>query len=228
MRLVDCFIPLMAYVRHFQRQPGGDVADVKDSLDALIAESRRTALAGGFSDADASDALFAVVAWADEILLATPWAGAEEWKRQLLQRRHFNVTNAGVAFFTRLENLGAHQLAVREVYVYCLSMGFAGRYGHDRSPKALADVRQASLQLIADAADHPEGADGKKLFPEAYAASRQGKDGKDGLNGKRWGWKMSSLTLNILLVPLVILLVLYGIYHVIVWQTVNAISAQIR
>ncbi len=228
MRLVDCFIPLMAYVRHFQRQPGGDVADVKDSLDALIAESRRTALAGGFSDADASDALFAVVAWADEILLAAPWAGAEEWKRQLLQRRHFNATNAGVAFFTRLESLGAHQLGVREVYVYCLSMGFAGRYGHDRSPKALADVRHASLQLIADAADHPSGVDGQKLFPEAYTATRQGKDGKDAAEGKRWGWKMSSLTLNMLLVPLIVLLVLYGIYHVIVWQTVNAISTQIR
>ena len=225
MRLVDCFIPFMAYVRHFQGQPSASVASVKDQLDSLLAEGRRKAQEAGIAEADTMSAMFAVAAWADELLLATAWPGAEEWRRHLLQKRYFNVSSAGVEFFTRLEALGAQQLAVREVYFFCLSMGFAGRYGHDRNPKTLEDIKQASLAQLVQG-EGLYGDSGKVMFPQAYAALGRGKGRQPGEG--RWRWRISSLTLSVLLAPLVVLAVLYGIYHVIIWQTVNSIMAQVK
>ena len=225
MRLVDCFIPFMAYVRHFQGQPSASAASVKDQLDSLLAEGRRKAQEAGIAEADTMSGMFAVAAWADELLLATAWPGAEEWKRLLLQKRYFNVSSAGVEFFTRLEALGPQQLAVREVYFFCLAMGFAGRYGHDRNPKTLEDIKQASLAQLVQG-DGLYGDSGKVLFPQAYASAGR-KGGRQPGEG-RWRWRVSSLTLSVLLAPLAVLAVLYGIYHLIIWQTASSIMAQIK
>jgi type VI secretion system protein ImpK len=226
VRLVDCFIPSMAFVRHLQEQPSGSAASVKEQLDGLLTDARRKAHDSSISEVDIQNGLFAVAAWADEILLAAPWPGAEEWKRQLLQKRYFNVSSAGVEFFTRLEALGAQQLAVREVYFFCLSMGFAGRYGRDRNPKALDDIKQACLAQLVQEGDGIYGESGKVMFPQAYAVT--GSKNRSQQADGRWRWRISSLTLNVLLVPLIVLVVLYGIYHVIIWQTVNSIMAQIK
>jgi type VI secretion system protein ImpK len=217
----------MAFVRHFQGQPSGSAVSVKDQLDSLLADARRKAQEAGIAEVDTLNGMFAVVAWADEIFLAAPWAGAEEWKRQLLQKRYFNVSSAGVEFFTRLEALGAQQLPVREVYFFCLSMGFAGRYGHDRNPKTLEDIKQACLVQLVKDGEGISGDPGKLMFPQAYANALRPKAGDAPAEG-RWRWRMSSLTLSVLLIPLIVVAVLYGIYHVIIWQTANAIMAQIK
>ncbi|SDN53021.1 type VI secretion system protein ImpK [Polaromonas sp. JS666] len=215
----------MAYVRHFQGQPSASAASVKEQLDSLLADARRKAQEAGIAEADTMSGMFAVAAWADELLLATAWPGAEEWKRLLLQKRYFNVSSAGVEFFTRLEALGPQQLAVREVYFFCLAMGFAGRYGHDRNPKTLEDIKQASLAQLVQG-DGLYGDSGKVLFPQAYASAGR-KGGRQPGEG-RWRWRVSSLTLSVLLAPLAVLAVLYGIYHLIIWQTASSIMAQIK
>jgi type VI secretion system protein ImpK len=217
----------MAFVRHFQERPQGSAASVREQADALLADARRKAQEAGVSDADALNGMFAVAAWADEIFLAASWAGAEEWKRQLLQKRYFNVSGAGVEFFTRLEALGSQQLPVREVYFFCLSMGFSGRYGHDRNPKTLEDIKQACLAQLVQEGEGLYGDSGKLMFPQAYANTARPKGGDPQAEG-RWRWRMSSLTFNVLLVPLIVLAVLYGIYHVIIWQTASSIMAQIK
>lgn len=226
MRLVDCFIPLMAFVRHFQAHPSGDANALREQLDGLINDARRKAQEALIPETDIQDGLFAVLAWADEILLAVQWAGAEEWKRLLLQRRYFSVSNAGVAFFSRLEALGPQQLAVREVYFFCLSMGFSGKYGHDRNPRTLADIREACLKLLVQEGDGLYGESGKMMFPEAYAHVGRVRAGNEPAK-RRLGWRLSSLTVNALLVPVIVLAVLYAIYHAIIWQTARAIMAQI-
>ncbi|MES1979466.1 MAG: DotU family type IV/VI secretion system protein [Pseudomonadota bacterium] len=234
MHLIDCFIAPLAFLRQFQIQPSGDLASVRQQLDELIAESRNAASDAGMSDTDTEDALFAVLAWADEVLLATSWAGAGEWARHLLQRRYFNVTNAGDAFFKRLEVLDARQMQVREVYFYCLSLGFAGRYGYDRNAKALSDVRQATLQpMLRDIRAQREGLGltsemEKLMFPDGYAHLHAAEGDAGSKPASRWDWKFSSLTFNVLLVPLIILAVLYGVYHIIIWQMVNSLMAQIK
>jgi len=215
----------MAYVRHFQGQPSASAASVKDQLDSLLSDARRKAQEAGIAESDTMSGMFAVAAWADELLLATAWPGAEEWKRLLLQKRYFNVSSAGVEFFTRLEALGPQQLAVREVYFFCLALGFAGRYGHDRNPKSLEDIKQASLAQLVQG-EGLYGDSGKVLFPQAYASVGR-KGGRQPGEG-RWRWRVSSLTLSVLLAPLAVLAVLYGIYHLIIWQTASSIMAQIK
>lgn len=234
MRLVDCFIPSMAFLRHFQSQPSGDMAFVRPQLDQLLSDALTAAKTTGKNDTDAQEALFAVVAWTDEVLLAAPWSGAGEWARHLLQKRHFGVSNAGDGFYSHLEQLGPQQTEVREVYIYCLSMGFAGRYGYDRNAKALVDIKQSNLLQVLKATRAQKEGIGqstemeKFMFPDGYVPDGASQADKDSERASRWGWKLSALTLNVLLIPLIVLCVLYGIYHLIIWQLVNALLVQIK
>ena len=231
MRLVNCFIPFCARLQAFQRQTvsdpaSGDATAMTAQLDALIAEARRNAHDAGHLEADVEQALFAVAAWADEILIAANWSGAAHWQRSLLQRRYFNVSNAGIAFFERLENLGTQQLAVRVVYYLCLGMGFAGRYGYDRNQKALTDIKRANLTWLLQGDDGLPGEAGKLMFPDGYGAMSP-EPAAARKPTVRWHRRFSSLMLYAMLIPLAVLLVLYGIYHTTVWEMVNAILPHI-
>jgi type VI secretion system protein ImpK len=200
----------------------------------LLTEALGAAQVAGQNDFDSQEALFAVVAWTDEVLLAAPWSGAQEWARHLLQKRHFGVSNAGDAFFSHLEQLGPQQIEVREVYIYCLSMGFAGRYGYDRNAKALDDIKQSSLLQVLSALRAQREGTGLSsemeefMFPDGYALGSATEADKDTRQSSRWAWKFSALTINMLLIPLIVLCVLYGIYHLIIWQLVNALLVQLK
>ncbi|OYO27941.1 DotU family type IV/VI secretion system protein [Janthinobacterium sp. PC23-8] len=225
MKLVDCFIPLLTRIRQFQRQPATDVLVLSAQLDAAIAEARSAAHDAGHLDDDTETALFAVAAWADEAILAADWPGNTEWQRHLLQRRYFDVSNAGVAFYSRLEVLRNNQLGVREVYFLCLGLGFSGRYGYDRNQKALADIRRTSLELLLQGEDGLPGAAGKLLFPDGYGTAPAA-DVRHTRGQRRW--PISALTLKALLIPLAALLALCCVYYIIIWQSVEALLAQIK
>ncbi len=226
MRLSDCFIPVLAAVRQFQRAPAGDAAALAAQLDPLIAAARNKARDAGFADADIEAAWFAVAAWADESLLALDWHDTIEWQRRLLQKRYFNTASAGVEFFSRLESLNTGQLAVREVYYLCLAMGFAGRYGYDRNQQALEDIKRQNLQLLLQGDDGMPGEAGRLLFPDGYAVGSPLSGFKTRGSPRRQ--RLSPLTLSALLLPLVALIGLYGAYHAIIWQMVNTILPQTR
>ena len=61
MRLIDCFIPSLAFLRHFQSQPSGDMASVRPQLDELLTEAVGAAKVAGKSDIDTQEALFELV-----------------------------------------------------------------------------------------------------------------------------------------------------------------------
>ncbi len=232
MRLIDCFVTPLAFLAHFQSKPEGDVSSVRAQLDGLMLASVASAQDAGKLAAEVQDALFAVVALADEILLAASWSGAAEWPRYLLQKRHFDVSNAGDSFFAKLEQLGPHSEA-REVYYFCLGMGFAGRYGYDRNAKALADVKQANLQLLQrDALNRNHGAvlteDMQKfMFPEGYNRNMDVGDAARTNKAGRWGLRFAALPLNAVLIPNGVLCILYAAFHIILWQTTSGLLAQI-
>lgn len=231
MKLVDCFIPLLALICHFQRNPSGDGATFASQLDTAIHAARRTGHDAGYDNADIEEALFAVLALADEVALSVEWPGRAQWPRQLLQKRYFSVVNAGVAFYTKLDALNALQMQVREVYFLCLCLGFAGRYGYDRNQKALTDIKQENLKLLLQGEDGLSSEAGKLLFPDGYGAALQPhavRQGDQDKSSRSWfKRKFSSLTLNAIMIPLGVLLVLYGIYHALVWQLVSTILPQI-
>lgn len=220
MALADYFIPLLASLREFQQAPRDDAAALGARIDALIQRARHAAAERGLAAADFDAALFPVVAWADEALLALDWAGARDWPRRLLQKRYFNLSTAGIEFFKRLEQLEREASELKEVYFVCLCLGFQGRYSYDRDPKTLTDIRQQLLSALG--ADF-SAADGL-LIPEGYrhdspSPTRQTK--------RRWSWRFSSLNAATIAIPLLALLTLYGVYHLIINHMVNSISQKL-
>jgi len=222
MRLSDCLVPVLATVRQFQRAPEGDAATLAARLDRLIASARRQAREHGYAEADVETALFAVAAWADESLLALEWNGALEWQRHLLQKRYFNTANAGIAFFTRLEQLDQQQNQVREIYFLCLAMGFVGRYGYEGNRAALDELKDRQLHALLQGEDNLSGEAGRLLFPGGYVSGQPARPAG--------GWRRSIplFTLGALLLPLAALLALYGAYHTVLWQTVNTLLPHIQ
>ena len=226
MKLIDCFIPFFALVRQFQLAPEGDAAALSARLDGLVVDARQRARDAGFSDADADEALFAAAAWADETLIAiSGWGSAADWQRYLLQRRYFSLTNAGVAFFERLNQLAPEQSAVREVYGLALGLGFAGRYGYDRNQKALTDIKRATLTALLEDDDALPGDGNLLMFPDGYGALLEQQPD----TGKRSAQRplVSRFTWGALLAPLAMLLAMYGIYHFTIWRLVGSLLPQI-
>ena len=229
MQLVNCLIPLFAQLRAFAQQPSGDAAGMTVQLDDAIAAARRNARDAGYSEADIDEALFAVAAWADELLLAARWDGAAQWQRHLLQRRYFNLSNAGIAFYERLEKLTPDQLPVREAYYLCLGMGFGGRYAYDRNQKALTDIKRANLALLMQSGDGLPAGTGQLLFPDGYGglSGESSADDRPTLRARlrrRFSWT----TVTAFVLPLVLLALLFGVYHYVVEQSVDAILTQIN
>lgn len=133
------------------------------------------------------------------MLLCSDWPEKGKWESRQLQRVYFQTMNGGEEFFVRLSALPAGKGEVREVYLYCLAMGFKGRFFSPDDEKELAEISRVHLPLIHDLPEtgdrlllhgrtEPDGRaslhnlsepDGlpEMLFPEAYdaASGRRGR-----------------------------------------------------
>lgn len=174
------------------------VADqLKQSLDATVARAQ----AGGYTAAETQSALFAVVAWMDELAMSRDWAGAAAWRLSPLQRHYFATTRAGAEFFEKLEALPDEAIELREVYGLVLLAGFAGRYIH-RPPAELAQYRSALLERIAQERQMAPLDPDLPLFP--MAGARRPK-----MAQYRRGLGPSLATFILIVLPLCALLGLY-------------------
>lgn len=189
MALIDDFLPALAFAAMLTSEQNlADTpcdtarADMDRLLDQAMAKADRE------QPRYAEEALFAVCAFADEVILASNWPGRHEWLRQKLQQARFNTVNAGEEFYERLaelcgfarqppaemvvagtpeQNGDEGQRQALEVYVACLTLGFSGRY-YDREGRARIDeLTRTNLERLQG-----EGwALSDKLFPEAYKDS---------------------------------------------------------
>ena len=171
-RLKDVFADLISYVLLFQaicgeRPPA--MADVRDKIDALIAEQERSVKAGEVSWDAYREALFAVLSWVDDVILNSAWPYRNQWRHLMLAT--FGTLNAGKEFFQRLEALPAAARDVKEVYFQCLGLGFAGRYalGDNPEQQQLREYRHRLYRDITGSAALQR----ERLFPEAYERPRR-------------------------------------------------------
>lgn len=190
MALIDDFLPALAFAALLASEPNlaetpyeTARSDMDRLLDQASANARRA------SPAQAENALFAVCAFADEVILASSWSGRMDWMRDKLQQARFHTANAGEEFYERMaglygpvpqgqldmsvfENLdrqpGADQREVLEVFVACLTLGFRGKYHHQQAKAQIEELTKSNLARL-----HPDNLSLQdKVFPEAYADTR--------------------------------------------------------
>ena len=180
MRLVDRFAEIISYTEYLtqnlRKNPqDADIEKINADYEALYKDAE-----AGAEDKEGYDsAKFAVCAWVDERILCSGWADAHKWVKHQLQRKFFSTTNAGEEFFKRLDNLSEDAVEAKEVFVYCLSLGFTGRYFTEDDRKRLNTIRRESFQAVSgtDTPEIPE-----VIFPETQAMKdRSGRKSKYGL-----------------------------------------------
>lgn len=147
--LIDNFLPVIAYVQDFSLAPAGSADTLEKRLSELIAEARTQSVNDDFAVDEFNEALFPVLAWIDErVSLLHPWEGAHAWQDHLLQRVYFRTSLAGVEFFERLEDLENSESSVREVFLFCLCMGFMGKYNNQPAEATLANLRVSQYRIL--------------------------------------------------------------------------------
>ena len=208
MRLVDCFFELFYYTLFIKSLDFSQLTykNVIKHYKDLFSRSLQTAKKAGFSQNTWGKGLFAVCAWIDEYILISSWSERAKWQRYPLQLFFFKTTNAGEDFFTRLEGLGPDEKSIREVYEYCLALGFKGRYYDSGTSGKLGEIKQANLRKFTE---------NYKLvfpditFPEAYALP--GTERKKGRLKGPWGLSLVTIALGTL--PLILFAVLFYIFR---------------
>lgn len=103
---------------------------------------------------EVEEARFALVGWADEMILKSSWSGREEWLREPLQLQLFRTNRAGDEFYDHLAALRPEQNHAREVFFLCLCLGFEGGYaGRDADRAELTRQQFEMLRATGRARD---------------------------------------------------------------------------
>lgn len=203
MRLIDYFAELVSIVLFARQDPDLCAKLAGENLQkkflAEVEQVKERCRAAGYGEEEIDDALFAVVALADESFLCSGSVLRDDWQHLYLQKTLFDTSSAGDEFFNKFRKLPRLNNEVLEVYFYCLGLGFKGRYYNDS--KKLNRLVSSSLKRLtgSDETTYPE-----QLFPGSYRGKKK--------QAKRWigRWvKTAAFNLIFVLLPL---LMLTGVY----------------
>jgi type VI secretion system protein ImpK len=160
---------LFGYMALFQQAPEGQrpsLPALQSHVLRLLKEISADPRGQDVPPAELEEARFALVAWVDEVVLRSDWAGRDAWEREPLQLQVFATNKAGDEFYEHLERLHPDQLAAREIYFLCLAMGFEGGYvGRDADRQTLM-ARQYEMLRVAGRA--LEAGNEEYVCPPAY------------------------------------------------------------
>lgn len=131
------------------------VNTIQRRLSILLEEQalQSTLQAGEFAISSYQDALYAMVAYADEVFLNLPWGGQKQWENNLLESRFFQTQIAGELIFEKIEELVSVNDPMRAdlaiVYLMILGLGFKGKYrAEDANPEQLSRYRQQLYSMV--------------------------------------------------------------------------------
>jgi len=145
-----------AYVLLFQASPEQhrDGTGLRGQLLSLLEGFANHPAASSVSPVEREEARFALVAFADEMILRSEWSRRGEWQADPLQLQLFRTNRGGDEFFERLARLRAEQTDAREIFFFCLVFGFEGQYA-DRTAerRALLGQQFEMLRVAGRAAD---------------------------------------------------------------------------
>ena len=211
MRLIDCFMEIITYTSGFlqtakEKEPRFE--DVKNDYAGLFKRADVYLKENRYSAKECELARFAVCAWIDESILCSSWKERALWEREPLQRTYFKTTNAGEEFFDRLDSLDPEEKGIREVYAYCLALGFSGRYYKLKDKPELDNIKSANLKYIQNKSSLDISVqDTASLFPGAYKAGLTGK------KSRKFSRTFSLFSLAFIVWPPVLFGILFFLYQ---------------
>jgi type VI secretion system protein ImpK len=136
--------------------PPADPTGLRSRLLGQLERYREAARVAGADHVTAEQAIWALAALLDDIVLNTPWGAASGWGGRSLVASVWSETDAGERFFERLARMqqepGRH-LQILELFHRCLAMGFEGRYRVARTgARGAEEVRKGVARVLGDLA----------------------------------------------------------------------------
>lgn len=154
MKSIDCFLPLFEYgielSTSINSSSAPELNDVQSDVENKIQDIERDFIQDKTRD-EFDQSLFAIVAWLDELVLASDWVSKNEWAKKLLQKRYFSTSNAGEEFFERLDKLNLDtdpELSIRAVFYHCLTFGFQGKFFEPGDQAKLQEIINSNRDLL--------------------------------------------------------------------------------
>lgn len=151
-RLVELYSPCFVHVLKLQKMDDfGDGEGLRTQIFELLDQCESAAEEAGVPEDDIEDATFALVAFIDEVILSSNWAGTDEWMKTPIQLELYDQFDAGEVFFDRLEKLQDAPSAnaeVLEVYYLCMTLGFKGKYQLQEQQK-LREIIEATADTLS-------------------------------------------------------------------------------
>lgn len=129
MSILNCYMPVFRFITYFILEPQ-DHADYLCFRNKCIQLLQKAHFAAELhhSPQDCEDANFAVIIWLDEKVLCSETDWVKNWRSMLLQSHYFDLSTGGSEFFHRLDSIDKNNNSVKVVYLFCLLMGFHGKY----------------------------------------------------------------------------------------------------
>lgn len=175
--LPDLCAKCFAYTLWLVQAPAAQTLDIRtvhQRYDELLREFDADGRRAGYEVAQVRLAMFALVAFIDELVLTSTHPVKKTWSDQPLQLTYFNENSAGEEFYVRLEAArrgdSARDVDVQEAFYLCLSLGFHGRYaGSSRAEKQ----RRSLMEQLAAEIRSRRGAAASSLSPHALRAASE-------------------------------------------------------
>jgi type VI secretion system protein ImpK len=160
-------------------------------LEQQIVEATR--LAGPAGAEFHRQALYVMVALADEMFVHLDWEGRDYWLNHLLEWRLFRSHAAGDLFFRNIDELLLREddsaAEVATVYLMALALGFRGRHWAQERQSVLDSYRARLFAFIARR-DQPLAQPAQRLFPQAYRNTIQTSNPLKLVTPRPWLWAL--------------------------------------
>lgn len=139
---------------------------VRADLLAQFAEAEQKAATARETSLTFGQVKYALVYWADEVLINSSWRHADAWRNHILEWEYFGENVGGDRFYEKAEE--AERLADAEpleVFLLCVTLGFRGKLGFD--PPGLRRWVERAYGRVAAANAPPE-----RFLPEDDRGAR--------------------------------------------------------
>jgi len=151
--LVGCALPLLSLVTQLRNTAShGSVSELRIAVINEIKTFDIKARQAGCPAEQVQTARYALCVLIDEVVLNTPWGCNSIWNTQGMLITFHKEAWGGEKFFQVLNNImpqpGTY-LDLLELFYYCLSLGFEGKYKvEEQGQNKLYDVRENLYQVI--------------------------------------------------------------------------------